>query len=1184
MKSLIKLRLINWHYFVNTTTDIRNLTFLTGPNGTGKSTVIDAIQILIEGTTNPSNFNKAANEKGKSGRSLLGYLKGQVGINDDGSTISVRSGNFTSYIALEIEDDVEKKIFTIGALFDVDSKDSVSKHYFYLDSKFPECDFQIKIDNKTTRPMQYKEFATYVKSNYSHGHYQFFDTDIEYHEFTKVAFGNLPDKYFTLFKQAVSFAPISDLSKFITEYVCDADLNVDITSMQSTIQQYKILESEAKRLREKQEKLQNIQTIYDDYVANIDEYNLLNYVDQRVKYEEAKIKDEKVTKEIENLNNRLLSLQSQIYTLDEQNDELNSSLSSYNAKKYQSDNYQITESLANKKKNITEQIVSIQMQVSNVMNKLTKYANDYYDNCSSFYRYYEDFNSNKLDDLSVAFDELKDIVKEVRDSASIIKNQVDTDSLDFTSIQLFRDNMDILKNKVISLQTVVNTKIANVSGKITSIQSQLSNISSGKKPFDLVFGPLYVEIKNALEQALKSRHSDAYVNTFCDLIDINNPEWTTAIEACMYSQKFNFFVNPQYFEESFMIFKEIRNNYIRHMGSFPNSLAIVDTKKLIERNFDCDYNSVATLIDTNDEGARAYANYLLGKIKMCYSFEEARNSETGIGLLADCSGYRSFATWNLDERKGRQRFIGTTVSSDSQAFLTSSLRDMQQLYSLYTELAGQLDQLRALEVISKEELNTYRNDFEKVSNISGLKAKVEDVDNQIHDAAYGDINDIDEQISAINSDLSTIKNDRDNAISEMGSIKNELSRLNSEVLPSCKETIAETKKALELYNQKDVNEKYDPFFNKLLDEQQLTLPQIRQLVTKQITPLMNKQNSNRSSLQRLRAEYCSTYHVNYQIGNFDSNDEFSKALEEISNITLPEYESKIIKAHADSIKEFKDDFIYKLRGTIDSVYAQINDLNLALEQNNFGRDKYQFKVAPNRDYLTYYNMIMDDDLLNHGDAESMFMEKYKVTMNDLFAMISDSSNKVGEEREQILRNIALYTNYTTYLTFDLLVTRGFGDDAKTISLGKSFKSQSGGETQNPFYIAIIASFASVTRVNNTKDSNTLRLVIFDEAFSKMDSTRIMKSTELLKQFKLQTILSTPSEKLRDIANYVDLILVTMHNDRSKKSSLDTYRSKAVEDKFKSEEQAMLESKTSDKDSLSSDEITNYVEAHNKENK
>lgn len=123
MKRIIRLRLINWHYFANINTEIRNITFLTGPNGTGKSTVIDAIQILIEGTTNPSNFNKAANEKGKSGRSLLGYLKGQAGIRDDGSVIAIRNGNFTSYIALEIEDDVEKKIFTVGVLFDVDSKD-----------------------------------------------------------------------------------------------------------------------------------------------------------------------------------------------------------------------------------------------------------------------------------------------------------------------------------------------------------------------------------------------------------------------------------------------------------------------------------------------------------------------------------------------------------------------------------------------------------------------------------------------------------------------------------------------------------------------------------------------------------------------------------------------------------------------------------------------------------------------------------------------------------------------------------------------------------------------------------------------------------------------------------------------------------------------------------------------------
>ena len=37
---LDKLRLINWHYFLNVTADIKKITFLTGANGTGKSTII----------------------------------------------------------------------------------------------------------------------------------------------------------------------------------------------------------------------------------------------------------------------------------------------------------------------------------------------------------------------------------------------------------------------------------------------------------------------------------------------------------------------------------------------------------------------------------------------------------------------------------------------------------------------------------------------------------------------------------------------------------------------------------------------------------------------------------------------------------------------------------------------------------------------------------------------------------------------------------------------------------------------------------------------------------------------------------------------------------------------------------------------------------------------------------------
>ena len=169
MKNLVKLRLINWHYFTNTTCDIKNITYLTGPNGTGKSTIIDALQILILGSTRPENFNKAANEKARSGRTLISYLRGQTGVTGDGQVINLRKGNFTSYIAIEIYDDVEDKTFTLGVVFDVDSSDQIDKHYFYIASPFLENNFtnsEMEKDSNRIKPLQYKELSSYVRSNF----------------------------------------------------------------------------------------------------------------------------------------------------------------------------------------------------------------------------------------------------------------------------------------------------------------------------------------------------------------------------------------------------------------------------------------------------------------------------------------------------------------------------------------------------------------------------------------------------------------------------------------------------------------------------------------------------------------------------------------------------------------------------------------------------------------------------------------------------------------------------------------------------------------------------------------------------------------------------------------------------------------------------------------------------------
>ena len=54
MKKLKKILLINWLYFSKELIEVDDINFLTGKNGAGKSTVIDALQIVLWGERIPA--------------------------------------------------------------------------------------------------------------------------------------------------------------------------------------------------------------------------------------------------------------------------------------------------------------------------------------------------------------------------------------------------------------------------------------------------------------------------------------------------------------------------------------------------------------------------------------------------------------------------------------------------------------------------------------------------------------------------------------------------------------------------------------------------------------------------------------------------------------------------------------------------------------------------------------------------------------------------------------------------------------------------------------------------------------------------------------------------------------------------------------------------------------------------
>ena len=56
---------------------------------------------------------------------------------------------------------------------------------------------------------------------------------------------------------------------------------------------------------------------------------------------------------------------------------------------------------------------------------------------------------------------------------------------------------------------------------------------------------------------------------------------------------------------------------------------------------------------------------------------------------------------------------------------------------------------------------------------------------------------------------------------------------------------------------------------------------------------------------------------------------------------------------------------------------------------------------------------------------------------------------------------------------------------------------------------------------SNEKSNSIRLVVFDEAFSKMDSERIMESIKLLRELGLQALVCCPSDKIQEITPLSD---------------------------------------------------------------
>ena len=132
-----------------------------------------------------------------------------------------------------------------------------------------------------------------------------------------------------------------------------------------------------------------------------------------------------------------------------------------------------------------------------------------------------------------------------------------------------------------------------------------------------------------------------------------------------------------------------------------------------------------------------------------------------------------------------------------------------------------------------------------------------------------------------------------------------------------------------------------------------------------------------------------------------------------------------------------------------------------------------------------------------------------------------------QELDEAKQNMVKYADYRTSLSYEMeqIVE---GDESLVICLSKMIKKNSGGEGQNPLYIALLASFAQAYHINLSARLTrrpTIRLVVLDEAFSKMDAEKVASCIALIRGLGFQAIISATNDKIQNYLENVDKTFV-----------------------------------------------------------
>ena len=1087
MKTLTKIRLINWHLFENTTIDCQGSTYFIGINGAGKSTILDAVQFALVGGQREVRFNQAAIAGSK--RTIASYVRGELGTEGQ----RFLRGDVTGVVALEFRNP-DNTFFAHGAVIDAfeDGRNpdvayfivhnaAIDDRWFFQGDSAPGClhdtrSFKRHLEHFALPPSARSQVFTRLE-------------DYRVHLLNRL--GQLKDSFPAKIVKGLAFSPLTDIRSFVHNYLLDENL-LDVKTLQAQLDTLRHFESLAADVRVRIEALNKIDELDKERSANRRRRITNGAIARRVRSEVH-------SGELKNTRLKLDETRLAFSRAEIQRDQLASHLKFAEVALLDAKIDLQTDQTAIKERDLRQKLATLDAELTLLHQRQTDVERD--------------LAKERADAQELRALLLSDHQSIPPELEALCASQVNGNAL-----RDWQSALGTLAQEYTRQHAILAEQVSALRTEAQKLEDEIRKLRTGDRE---------VSHESEAPQASRLRHllraelglSSQQVVFLCTVLNIPNPEWQDAVEGVLGHNRFTLLVPPAHYTDAMHIYRERRQKDGLH------GVALLDTERILQNQTEhaarTDFLSAEVV--TQHPAARAFVDLLLGHYVKCDTLDELRPQRTAI--TRDCFVRRNYTDSHLNPQIYGRWFIGERATprqiESRQKRLDEIASEMVSLHQHDSALRHRMsltsEKIRPL-IDLEHALEGLAALPERESQGAALTVELSSLDLRSAEALQASVNRLQAEYTRLQNETGALER-------KIGGLEVEAHTLSEVEIPRLEGAIDQAIQSAEIFlaaeqPDDDLRSEIEKEYARRLERQPVDV--IQQNAERYEGDYQSAETRNRDRLREAKQAYS----LRYDFGYDDNEDAARYALEcnKLTESELPQYESQIAHQRNMAEHELVENFIHRLREQIEEARQQLAYLNHTLAQLRFGGERYEFITQPAPGLRAMYDMVMDSQtVLGASLFDSGFRQKHQQAWDLLLERLTANN----QSSETIAAELHELQDYRSYLQYDIRIHYPNNDRAL---LSQINAKKSGGETTTPFYVAMAASFAQAYRLSQPRPSDTIRLALFDEAFSKMDTARTASALQFMREAGLQVLLATPPDKSGALLPFVDTVCTVVRKN------------------------------------------------------